>query len=98
MSDSSDRTLEYLVEMRKYASDTKEIVQGIKDSIIQLNDANILHNSNLEKYSEKTQMEIAEFRKTIEMMMNKGWYLLLGLMAIILVLMGYKEIVNFLPV
>lgn len=98
MSAKADRTMEYLIEMRQLTSDTKDIVKGIHDSVIQLNDANILHASNIEKYSETTQKELAEFRKTIELLISKGWYLLLGLMAIILVIMGYKEIVSFLPI
>lgn len=75
-------------ELRESNRSIASSMGHIKDNLKTLNDHNILH-------AEKATQEHQTIIEKLTLLTGKYWWLILILLAIILLVMGYKEAVKF---
>jgi hypothetical protein len=66
-------------------------LQGINENLKTLNDNNILHAAN-------TVKEHQGIMDNINIMVKRYWWLIVFLFFVILIVLGYKEFVKFIPI
>jgi FtsZ-binding cell division protein ZapB len=82
--DRDEYILQMLGELKEANNSIATSMNSINNNLKILNDHNILH-------AEKTCNEHNNFQTTLQTLATKYWYLIIGLMVVILIIMGYKE-------
>jgi len=91
---SNDLQLELAKAIGEISQATKQMAvsqQAIEANLKTLNDQNILHSTR----NEDEHKKIAE---QIMILTGKYWWLILGLLATLLLVLGYKEAIKFIGV
>lgn len=76
-----------LGRLEEYTKQIANSTEAIKDNLKKLNDHNILHAERCKKEHETALSKIQELT-------TRHWYFIIALFIIILVIMGYQEIVT----
>lgn len=90
-----DRYEELLVKLTEVNSSLANSVEGIKENIRVLNDANSKHQDEVAKYHISACSERKEISNSIGMITNKLWVVISILLTALLIVVGVKEAINF---
>lgn len=80
--------LQAVTQMAEVSRQNAQVLEAIKDNLKILNDQNILHSTNV-------QNEHKQILDTLKIMTTKYWWLIIGLMVVVLVVLGYKEATQY---
>lgn len=74
-------------ELSKSNERLAETLNKMNDNLKILNDSNILHQ-------QKNDDQHGEFSSKLDLLMTRYWWLVIGLIVIVLLVLGYKEVVT----
>lgn len=89
MTDDS-KLLEAVIEIKEANKTISESMKSIDRNLKSLNDNNILHAST-------TSAEHKDISEKIQILTAKYWWLIILLLMSVFIVMGYKEIISYLP-
>ena len=77
-------------EMKEATKTIAENTRVMSDNLVKLNDTNILHMT-------KSGEEHKSLDEKLNMIMKNYWWVIIALGIIVLIVLGYKEILRFIP-
>jgi hypothetical protein len=86
---NDDRATEALVKMEYHFKEMKDVVAEMSKNIRQINDANILHHAETSKDHKK-------FEELILIVVNKGFWVFIVVLGLLMIALGYSEVTKFL--
>jgi hypothetical protein len=87
MPTNNELMAQALGELSKSNERLAATLDKMDDNLKILNDTNILHQ-------QKTEDQHKDFSSKLDLLMTRYWWLVIGLIVIVLLVLGYKEVVT----
>jgi hypothetical protein len=87
MPTNNELMAQALTELSKSNERLASTLDKMDNNLKILNDTNILHQ-------QKTEDQHKDFSSKLDLLMTRYWWLVIGLIVIVLLVLGYKEVVT----